>query len=187
MSIHLYIDISIRLFNSLALTNLSTYAFVLFSFPFLNSNASFVVFAIGADDIFVAVDIWKSIRHEMPKDFTTDQVAVHALPKIAFATFVTSITTAAAFFASTGMKVPIVASFAIFCGLLVMMDYVLSILILFPAICIYDRWLAQGSRSSWVSFSSSSMAVRGKMPDADINDEVRREWEEWEKVERGGE
>lgn len=61
----------------------------LFSFPFLNTNAIFVVFAMGADDIFVAVDIWKSFRREMPRDLTTDQVALVALPKIAFATFVT--------------------------------------------------------------------------------------------------
>ncbi len=141
---------------------------------------------MGADDIFVAVDIWKSIRHEMPQDLTTEQVALYALPKIAFATFVTSITTAAAFFASTGMKVPIIASFALFCGLLVMMDYVLSIVILFPAICMYDRSLAQGCRSSWLSFSS--MTMPGEMPNADdVIDEVRGESEDWEKVEKGGE
>eukprot|EP00985_Skeletonema_marinoi_P019404 scaffold11118_cov229-Skeletonema_marinoi.AAC.4 len=122
-------------------------------FPFLNINAIFVVFAMGADDIFVVVDIWKTIRHEMPRDLTTDQVALYALPKIAFATFVTSITTAAAFFASTGVKAPIIAS-----------------------------WLAQGCRSSWVSLSSMTMPE--KMPDTDIN-EVRRESEDWEKVERG--
>lgn len=137
---------------------------------------------MGADDIFVAVNIWESIRHEMPRDLTTDQVAFYALPKIAFATFVTSITTAAAFFASTGVKAPIIASFALFCGLLVMMDYVLSIVIIFPAICMYDRWLAQGCKSSWVSFSS--MTVPEEMPDTDI-DEERREIEDWEKGERG--
>jgi predicted RND superfamily exporter protein len=157
----------------------------LFSFPFLNTNAIFVVFAMGADDIFVAVDIWKSFRREMPRDLTTDQVALVALPKIAFATFVTSITTAAAFFASTGVKSPIIASFALFCGLLVMMDYVLSIAILFPSICVYDRWLAQGCKSKWVSFSSKK-PVQVKMPDTDENDEVRRESEDWENVERGG-
>ena len=173
---------------SLCLTQTSSFAyacFVLFSFPFLNTNAIFVVFAMGADDIFVAVDIWKSFRHEMSRDLT-DQVALVALPKIAFATFVTSITTAAAFFASTGVKSPIIASFALFCGLLVMMDYVLSIVILFPSICLYDRWLAQGCRSRWVSFSSKK-PVQVKIPDTDINDEVRRESEDWENVERGGE
>ena len=132
----------------------------------------------------MAVDIWKSFRHEMSRDLTTDQVALVALPQIAFATFVTSVTTAAAFFASTSVKSPIIASFALFCGLLVMMDYVLSIVILFPAICMYDRWFAQGCRSRWVSFSSKKL-VQVKMPDT--NEKVRRESEDWENVERGGE
>lgn len=125
------------------------------SFPFLNSTALFIVFAVGADDIFVAVDKWRAMRRELPHDFSTEQVAAYALPKIAFATFVTSITTAAAFFASAGVKAPIVASFSIFCGLLIAMDYVLSIIILFPAICMHDRWLAQGCRSRWLSLSST--------------------------------
>jgi hypothetical protein len=131
----------------------NAYHFGAISFPFLNVNAIFILFAVGADDIFVAVDKWSAMRRELPQDFTTEQVASYALPKIAFATFVTSITTAAAFFASSGVNVPIIASFVIFCGLLVTMDYVLSIVILFPAICMHDRWLAQGCRSRWLRLS----------------------------------
>jgi predicted RND superfamily exporter protein len=153
------------------------------SFPFLNINAIFVVFAMGADDIFVAVDMWKYTRQDLPSlDFSTDKVAVYALPKIAFATFVTSITTAASFFASAGVKTPIVASFVIFCGILVMMDYILSIVILFPAICMYDRWLEQGRRSRWISFFSVTVAKK-KSSDADIEDGVCGECDDGDEVE----
>jgi hypothetical protein len=133
------------------------------SFPFLNSTALFIVFAVGADDIFVAVDKWRAMRRELPHDFSTEQVAAHALPKIAFATFVTSITTAAAFFASAGVKAPIVASFS--------MDYVLSIIILFPAICMHDRWLAQGCRSRWLSLSSTKRWGPFSAPKPEVDEE----------------
>ncbi len=126
------------------------------SFPLINLNSIFVLSAVGADDIFVVVDKWKAIRQELSPDLTTEQVAVYALPKIALATFVTSITTAAAFFASAGIKIPIVASFVIFSGLLVTMDYFLSIIIFFPALCMYDNWLTKGCKSRWLRLCESS-------------------------------
>lgn len=116
-------------------------------------NSIFILFAVGVDDIFVVIDTWRTFRLELPPHSTTEQVAVYALPKIAFNTFVTSVTTAAAFFASAGIKIPVVASFVIFSGLLVTMDYVLSILIMFPALCMYDNWLAHGCKSRWLSLS----------------------------------
>ena len=117
---------------------------------------------MGADDIFVVVDKWKTSRQELSPDSTTEQVAVYAFPKIAFATFVTSITTAAAFFASAGIKIPVVASFVIFTGLLVTMDYVLSIVILFPAMCMYDNWLTHGCRSRWLNISFSNPTLENE-------------------------
>lgn len=51
-------------------------------FPFLNFIGVFVVFAIGADDIFVAVDKWKNARLEHA-NATTEQVAAIALPDAA--------------------------------------------------------------------------------------------------------
>ena len=60
-------------------------------FPFININALFIVFALGADDIFVVVDRWKLKRLEHP-DLSTEEVAIIALPEAAYATFVTSIT-----------------------------------------------------------------------------------------------
>ena len=60
-------------------------------FPFVNINALFIVFALGADDIFVVVDRWKLKRLQHP-DLSTEEVAIIALPEAAYATFVTSIT-----------------------------------------------------------------------------------------------
>lgn len=59
-------------------------------FPFLNFIGIFVVFAIGADDIFVAVDKWKNARIEHPNG-TTQQVAAVALPDAAQSMFLTTV------------------------------------------------------------------------------------------------
>ena len=66
-------------------------------FPFLNFIGVFVVFALGADDIFVAVDKWKNARLEH-RSATTEQIAAIALPDAAQSMFLTTITTAVAFF-----------------------------------------------------------------------------------------
>lgn len=59
-------------------------------FPFLNFIGVFVVFAIGADDIFVAADKWKNARIEAP-DTSTVEVATVALPSAAKGMFLTTV------------------------------------------------------------------------------------------------
>ena len=99
--------------------------------------------------------MWKNTRKELPPHCSTEEVAVAALPSIALATFVTSITTSAAFFGSAVIKVPFVSMFVIFCGLVVSVNYVLSILLVYPAICLYDSWLEGNSKSKWLSLYST--------------------------------
>jgi hypothetical protein len=67
-------------------------------FPFLNFIGIFVVFALGADDIFVAVDKWKNARVKLGMDAETTAVAAAALPDAAGSMFLTTLTTAVAFF-----------------------------------------------------------------------------------------
>lgn len=136
------------------------FVFGLEFFPIVNFNGIFIVFALGADDIFVAVDKWRNIRLQLPQ-ITTEQVATLALPDAAYAMFITSITTAVAFFGTAVMNVPTVVCFAIFCGLIVSIDYVLNVLLVFPSLCLYDRWLIGGSRSLWLSLDSCWRRGRG--------------------------
>lgn len=107
-------------------------------FPFLNFIGVFVVFALGADDIFVAVDKWKNARLEFPRA-STEQIAAIALPDGAGAMFLTTITTAIAFFGTAICPVAPIKLFAIFCGLLIIFDYIMCVLLVFPALCIYDK------------------------------------------------
>jgi len=68
-------------------------------FPFLNFIGIFVVFALGAGDIYVAFDKWTNYRKaNMTK--STEYVAAYALPESTSAMFLTTLTTAVAFFAT---------------------------------------------------------------------------------------
>lgn len=122
------------------------------SFPLLNLIGLFVSAALGADDVFVAVDKWKSARLEFPED-SLENIAKIALPDAASAMLLTTSTTAVAFFATCICPVPPIFTFALFCGLLIIFNYILNCLFLFPALCLYDRWLENGSKNCLISFS----------------------------------
>lgn len=69
------------------------------------------MFALGADDIFVAVDKWKNARLEHKKA-STQQIAAIALPDAAQSMFLTTSTTTVAFFGTAicpGKSIPVCA------------------------------------------------------------------------------
>ena len=70
-------------------------------FPFLNFIGVFILFALGADVIFVAVDKWKNARIDLTDSADVTEVAAVALPDAAGAMFLTTFTTAVAFFATS--------------------------------------------------------------------------------------
>jgi hypothetical protein len=118
----------------------------------------FVVFALGADDVFVAVDKWKNARRHLPNG-TTQDIARFALPEATGAMFLTSITTAAAFFSTAVCPVAPLKCFAIFCGLLIMFDYFMNVLLVFPALCLYDIWLQKGDTRWYLHFGKQAASV----------------------------
>jgi len=146
-------------------------------FPFLNFIGVFVVFALGADDVFVAVDKWKNARLEM-KNNTTEEVASRALPDAAYAMLLTTVTTAAAFFATTICPINALYCFAAFCGLLIVFDYIMNIFIVFPALCLYDKWLLEGRRNCCITFRKKYITREDESGDLEINSEDADESEE---------
>eukprot|EP00977_Amphora_coffeiformis_P004565 scaffold983_cov168-Amphora_coffeaeformis.AAC.1 len=115
-------------------------------FPFLNFIGVFVIFALGADDVFVAVDKWKNARLAHP-DAPPQEIAAKAFPDAAGAMMLTTLTTAVAFFGTAVCPVSPILCFAVFVGLLVVMDYVLCCLLVFPALVIYDNKLRADKRT----------------------------------------
>jgi len=119
-------------------------------FPFLNFIGVFVVFALGAGDIYVAFDKWTNCRKNN-KTKSTEFVAAYVLPESLYAMFLTTITTALAFFATAINPVAPIKMFAIFCGLLILLDYVLVVFFIFPGLCIYDQALIKRAAGKPVS------------------------------------
>lgn len=63
----------------------------------------------------------------------------------------TTSTTSVAFFATCVSPVPPVYTFALFCGLLVIFNYVLNLALIFPSLALYDRWLMNGTKNIFVA------------------------------------
>ncbi len=109
-------------------------------FSLLNFTGFFVSTALGADDLFVASDKWKAHRLKYPKKSTED-IAALVLPEAGFAMMMTTFTTSTAFFATCVSPVAPIFCFAVFCGLMVMLNYILNCALVFPGLCLYDGWL----------------------------------------------
>lgn len=136
-------------------------------FPFLNFIGVFVAAALGADDLFVAVDKWKNARIANPTGSVED-IAEVALPDAAGAMLLTTSTTAVAFFATCICPVPPILCFAVFCGLMIIFNYTMNVLLVFPALCLYDRWIEEGKANCLVA---CCIKKRGTAKDENENTE----------------
>ena len=95
--------------------------------------AIFIILGIGADDVFVFTDTWKSTGHY---DYPS---LAHRMSdcyrKAAAAMLYTSMTTAIAFIVSATSPLLAVSSFGVFSGVLIIVNY-LSVIIFFPTVVI---------------------------------------------------
>uniref|UniRef100_A0A7M5XG14 SSD domain-containing protein n=1 Tax=Clytia hemisphaerica TaxID=252671 RepID=A0A7M5XG14_9CNID len=93
----------------------------------------FIILGIGADDIFVFFNTWKLMEN---KHFASLEEHLYETFRVAAgAMFVTSFTTAAAFFASATSPLLGVSSFGVFSGILVIVNY-LSVCVYFPSVIV---------------------------------------------------
>lgn len=138
-------------------------------FPFLNFIGVFVSAALGADDLFVAVDKFKNARIHK-KNGSTEDIAQIALPDAAGAMLLTTSTTMVAFFATCICPVPPILCFAVYCGLMIVFNYVMNVFLVFPALCLYDRWLQGGSNNCLVAFCAKNNVVEDDIEDLEMED-----------------
>ncbi|XP_018405326.1 PREDICTED: protein dispatched homolog 1 [Cyphomyrmex costatus] len=107
----------------------ATYTLVLHIqfFPFMNLLAIVVAVGIGADDAFIYCKLYESRKqHKLSDDglvYLVQETMKHAFP----AMFVTSLTTAVAFFASIVSNVTAVNCFSLFAGMTVIANFFLMI------------------------------------------------------------
>jgi len=102
-------------------------------FPFLNVLTLIFLVGIGADDAFVYMGAWNEAMKSMPHDNNNSKEealvrwTVYSLKHAVSAMFVTSFTTAAAFYASASSKIIAIRCFGIFAGTSILMNYLMMI------------------------------------------------------------
>ena len=118
-----------------------------------------------------------------PDDASTEDIAAKAFPDAAMAMFLTTSTTAVAFFSTAICPVAPITMFAIFCGLLIVFDYVMNVLLVFPALCIYDRSLQRAKQEGrrvncCITFSCCGLSKNQEAPlTSAVNDLTKKELE----------
>jgi len=126
---------------------LYTVVFRLSFFPFLNIMTTVFVVGIGADDIFVYVLAWRHARQKFSQqdrvNATLAQCTEYALEHATAAMFVTSFTTATAFYAGLSSSITALQCFAIFAGTSILTNYFLMITWLPAVIIAQERFFAR--------------------------------------------
>ncbi|KAK2142837.1 hypothetical protein LSH36_908g01058 [Paralvinella palmiformis] len=125
-------------------------------FPFINLLAGLVLIAVGADDIFIFYDTWKQIRTEKSQLSFAQSLSLsykHATLSI----FVTSFTTASAFFTNTiSSTITTIRCFGIFAGIAIIVNFFVMVAWT-PACIVCMEKLWQGFIGSLRSRSANSM------------------------------
>ncbi|XP_053603094.1 protein dispatched homolog 1 [Plodia interpunctella] len=126
---------------------LYVYVFNLEFFPFMNLLVVVIVIGIGADDAFIYVKIWSMITKQLIKDniaseenCLTDiknvssagetilvQILEETLKHSIATIFITTLTTAIAFFASYVSYIPAINCFSVFAGTAVLVNFFLMV------------------------------------------------------------
>lgn len=149
-------------------------------FPFMNLLVLIVIVGIGSDDAFIFMKIWHCVQMEKAKktinspltpssSFASDPyspdsrdslvgVMAKALEHASLSMLVTSLTTAAAFYASYASSITAVRCFGIFAGTAVMANYVLMITWLPASVAISEK-IYCFSRSWFINFKHLAKPV----------------------------
>ncbi|KAJ7333918.1 Protein dispatched 1 [Desmophyllum pertusum] len=109
-------------------------------FPFLNVTTLVFLVGIGADDTFVYYDIWRQTRAANP-NANLMQLTLKTLRYAALSMFVTSLTTASAFFAGVSSSITPIKLFGIFAGTSILTNYLLMITYFPAVVALHEKWV----------------------------------------------
>lgn len=104
----------------------------------------FIVLGISADNVFVFIDAWRQsarVGNNLLRDSKYKRMA-YSFRRASRAIAVTSSTTAAAFFANYFSPIMPIKSFGIFAGILVLINYVLTIMV-FPSAVVFGEFVME--------------------------------------------
>lgn len=109
-------------------------------FPFMNLTALIILVGIGADDAFVLCDVWNYTKFDKPHAELADTVGV-TLQHAALSMFVTSFTTAAAFYANYVSNITAIRCFGVYAGTAILVNYILMVTWLPAVVVLHERYL----------------------------------------------
>ncbi|KAL4630543.1 hypothetical protein GN956_G15873 [Arapaima gigas] len=109
-------------------------------FPFMNLTALIILVGIGADDAFVLCDVWNYTKFDKPNSELSQTVAI-TLQHAALSMFVTSFTTAAAFYANYVSNITAIRCFGVYAGTAILVNYVLMVTWLPAVVVLHERYL----------------------------------------------
>ncbi|NXY82095.1 DISP1 protein, partial [Alcedo cyanopectus] len=109
-------------------------------FPFMNLTALIILVGIGADDAFVLCDVWNYTKFDKPQAGTSETVSI-TLQHAALSMFVTSFTTAAAFYANYVSNITAIRCFGVYAGTAILVNYLLMVTWLPAVVVLHERYL----------------------------------------------
>ncbi|XP_074541217.1 protein dispatched homolog 1 [Halichoeres trimaculatus] len=109
-------------------------------FPFMNLTALIILVGIGADDAFVLCDVWNYTKLDKPHAELAEIVSV-TLQHAALSMFVTSFTTAAAFYANYISNITAIRCFGVYAGTAILVNYILMVTWLPAVVVLHERYL----------------------------------------------
>ncbi|XP_056424390.1 protein dispatched homolog 1 isoform X1 [Hyla sarda] len=109
-------------------------------FPFMNLTALIILVGIGADDAFVLCDVWNYTKFDKPHAETSETVSI-TLQHAALSMFVTSFTTAAAFYANYVSNITAIRCFGVYAGTAILVNYLLMVTWLPAVVVLHERYL----------------------------------------------
>ncbi|KAG1941872.1 protein dispatched [Pimephales promelas] len=109
-------------------------------FPFMNLTALIILVGIGADDAFVLCDVWNYTKFDKPNSELSEAVGV-TLQHAALSMFVTSFTTAAAFYANYVSNITAIRCFGVYAGTAILVNYILMVTWLPAVVVLHERYL----------------------------------------------
>ena len=108
-------------------------------FPFMNLLVIVILVGIGVDDAFIFCHVWSQEKSQK-NTLTFEKLFRNTLRHATLSMFVTSITTAAAFFASYVSKVTVLRCFAIFAGTAVLVNLVVMVTCMPAIVVMQEKW-----------------------------------------------
>ncbi|KAL7987383.1 hypothetical protein Chor_006302 [Crotalus horridus] len=109
-------------------------------FPFMNLTALIILVGIGADDAFVLCDVWSYTKFDKSHAATSETMSI-TLQHAALSMFVTSFTTAAAFYANYVSNITAIRCFGVYAGTAILVNYILMVTWLPAVVVLHERYL----------------------------------------------